>query len=266
MLKPFTVLCTLALMHATANAAATDPPDAGAQDHWLMMVTTENTVPAKEAQFNAWYDRVDIPDVLEVPGYERARRGKEQIIPASTNPSQLPGKFVALYDIESRAIDKTIIDMLMASWRMEKAHHSTDLLQVTERVYFHQYGPVRVAPAGRVAKGNTYLYMARFNCCRDAAARRKFDHWYGDVYVPRLLTSEAISGVARYRLYRVLMDQPVAIPEFLSVIETHGDTAAQAMQQVSTVSDGLTGADRANVSIAGGKASIFLQINDVRRR
>lgn len=266
MLKPFPVLLTLALMQPMAIAAAADSSAAGVQDRWLMMVTTENTVPAKEAQFNDWYDHVDIPDVLEVPGYRRARRGKEQIFPPSVNPSAPPDRYVALYDIESRDIDKTIIDMLMASWGMEKAHHSTDLLKVTERVYFHQYGPARSAPPGRAAQGNTYLYMARFDCCRDAAARGKFDRWYGDVYVPRLLATEAVGSVARYRLYRVLMDRPVAIPEFLSVIEIHGATAAQALRQVRKVSEGLSGEDRVQDSIARGTASVFLQINDVGRR
>ena len=125
------------------------------------MVTTQNTDPTKEAEFNAWYDDVDIPDVLQVPGYLRARRGLEQRVPGFSNPEagQRSTNYVALYDIESRAIDKTIIDMLMASWGMEKSHHSTDLLKVTERVYFHQYSPAYRTRAARSSRDEpVYLH------------------------------------------------------------------------------------------------------------
>ncbi len=117
-------------------------------DDWLMMVTTHNTDPRRSADFNDWYDRIDIPDVLQVPGYMRARRGARQAADSrAVDASDAQSEYVALYDIKSRYIDKTIIDMLMASWGMEKAHHSTDLLKVTERVYFHRYPGTY--PAGR---------------------------------------------------------------------------------------------------------------------
>ena len=81
---------------------------------WLMMVATRCTDAAREAEFNDWYDRIDVPDVLEVPGYQRARRGElvDRAVPAQS-PLPTIGQYVALYNIDSRAIDKTIIDMLM---------------------------------------------------------------------------------------------------------------------------------------------------------
>src|SRR5271170_2403336 len=114
--------CMMALSQVVAAA------DGSEQRNWLMMVTTENTDPARASEFNDWYDNVDIPDVLQVPGYERARRGAEERIAeySAGAAERAPAKYVALYDIKSRAIDKTIIDMLMASWGMEKSHHSTD--------------------------------------------------------------------------------------------------------------------------------------------
>ncbi|HEY6926549.1 MAG TPA: hypothetical protein VI653_23900, partial [Steroidobacteraceae bacterium] len=48
---------------------AADSSDA---PQWLMLVRTVNTDPSKEQEFNAWYDDIDIPDVLKVPGYRRA--------------------------------------------------------------------------------------------------------------------------------------------------------------------------------------------------
>jgi hypothetical protein len=50
--------------------------DSAGERQWLMMVRTVNTDATKEREFNAWYDDIDIPDVLKVPGYWRARRGR----------------------------------------------------------------------------------------------------------------------------------------------------------------------------------------------
>jgi hypothetical protein len=258
--------CMLALCQGTAGAAFAAPAGS-VQDNWLMMVTTENTDPKQEAQFNDWYDRIDIPDVLRVPGYERARRGVEQrnsmFGPAQSTTD--PTKYVALYDIRSPAIDKTIIDMLMASWGMEKSHHSTDLLKVTERVYFHQYTRAHAVPIVKSSKANKYLYMVRFDCCHDSAAARDFNAWYERKYVPAVLASEGFTRTTRYKLYRVLMDRPVTIPEFLGVFELTADSLSQALQEVKAAEKKFGDADRANLSVVEETRSLFLQINDVNR-
>ncbi len=262
MMKRLVMMCGLMWLYS-AGAQSSGVAAAASGDHWLMMVTTQNTDPAREAEFNDWYDNIDIPDVLEVPGYERARRGVEQRLPGDA-PREGPINYVALYDIRSAAIDKTIIDMLMASWGMEKSHHSTDLLKVTERVYFQRYGAPHRAPAGDVSKKNRYIYVARFDCCRDAPHRHRFDRWYDDKYVPRLFAHN-ISNVTRYRLYRVLMDKPVAIPEYMSIYEVAADSAAEASQDISAVRAELGAADRSNESIVAAAHTHFLQIKGVPR-
>jgi len=248
-----------------AAAAAADGDSV--RNNWLMMVTTENTDPAKAAEFNDWYDNVDVPDVLKVQGYERARRGVEQRISefAPTESQKDPLRYVALYDIKSRAIDKTIIDMLMASWGMEKSHHSTDLLKVTERVYFHQYGLTQSTPNRKPPKANQYIYMARFDCCRDSSAARDFDVWYDQKYVPAVLAPAGFTRVSRYKLYRVLMDHPVKMPGFLSVVELTADSSAQAAQNVREVRTRLSVADQANLPVVEESRSMFLQIKDAKR-
>jgi hypothetical protein len=255
-------LCIMMLSPMAAVAAGS------VQQNWLMMVSTENTDPSRASEFNDWYDHVDIPDVLEVPGYERARRGVEESIAgySSGATERTPAKYVALYDIKSRAIDKTIIDMLMASWGMEKSHHSTDLLKVTERVYFRQYGAIRARLNPDPSKGNEYLYLARFNCCRNPSAARDFDAWYNSKYAAAVLASSGFTRIARYKLYRVLMDHPVEMPEFLSILELTADSAAQAAQDVNEVRTKLSGIDRENLPILEKSRSMFLKINDVRRQ
>ena len=51
------------------------------QAEWIYVVKTEPSEPDLEAEFNQWYDEIDIPDVLAVPSFRRARRAVAQSIP-----------------------------------------------------------------------------------------------------------------------------------------------------------------------------------------
>jgi hypothetical protein len=221
---------------------------------WLMMVTTQNLDPTQDAAFNDWYDRIDIPDVLEVPGYQRARRGLEQRSPGDASPDK-PLNYVALYDIESADIDKTIIRMLMASWGMEKTHQSTPLLKVTERVYFQEDRAPRDRPPRSAASAHHYLYLAKFSGATETAARRKFNRWYDQDYMPAMLAARGVTRIARYRLYWVLMDKPVPMPEFMSVIDIDADSPAEALASVES----------SQAAKPANSGALFLEVNDVRR-
>src|SRR5262245_6967827 len=192
------LLIPMIMMVHPAPAATSWNVSATASDAWLMMVATRCTDPARESDFNRWYDDIDIPDVLEVPGYRRARRGLRlgtTAAPVSALPDT-EGRYVALYDIASGNIDKTIIDMLMATRKMESRGRSTDLLAVTERVYYVRLAPTverhepkpavtsEESPASSGAAGvdtsepDEYLYVERVDCCTDAATEPRFNEWY----------------------------------------------------------------------------------------
>ena len=38
-------------------------------ERWLLALETNCTDPAREKEFNHWYDNVHLPDVLATPGY-----------------------------------------------------------------------------------------------------------------------------------------------------------------------------------------------------
>ncbi len=54
---------------------------------------------AREAEFNEWYHKTHLPDVLETPGYIRATRYE------NIEPSEGEAKYLALYEIETDDID-----------------------------------------------------------------------------------------------------------------------------------------------------------------
>ena len=69
---------------------------------FLMLVETNCNDPAREAEFNDWYDNIHIPDTLEAPGFIKATRYE------NLKPSEGKGKFLALYDIEADDIDQAM--------------------------------------------------------------------------------------------------------------------------------------------------------------
>ena len=82
---------------------------------WLLVVETNSNDPAREVEFNDWYDNIHLPDVLEAPGVIKATRYE------NLNPSEGKGKFLALYDIEADDIDQVMkaLREIMAKKREE---------------------------------------------------------------------------------------------------------------------------------------------------
>ncbi len=66
---------------------------------WLRVVKTNCADAAREAEFNEWYDKTHLPDVLETPGYIRATRYE------NIEPSEGEAKYLALYEVETDDID-----------------------------------------------------------------------------------------------------------------------------------------------------------------
>lgn len=64
-----------------------------------VLVAFSNAIPGKEAEYNEWYSKQHIPDVLQIPGFISARR-------YSLSDCQLPGmsfdrKYLVVYEIDA---------------------------------------------------------------------------------------------------------------------------------------------------------------------
>ena len=247
------------------RAVGTDSTVRG-ERQWLMMVRTVNTDATREAQFNEWYDHIDIPDVLEVPGYWRARRG--QTLPeAATNADAPPGEaghYVALYNIGSPAIDKTIIDMLMASWQMDRLGRGTDLLKVVERVYFGQYS-APFSPPVHCARGrNHFLFLERFDVAQ-THDDKQFNAWYDELYQRAAASVPGVIHATRYELYRVLMFEPQSAPRFLTLYEIEADSAEEARRAATELTQ-VDEPDRAGAGYIGAAPTLYAELGDVQSR
>jgi len=69
----------------------------------LLVVRMNFNLPEKEAEFNEWYNRVHVPDMLRVPGVISGAR-YEVVRGRKTHP-----KYLAIYEIENEGmIDSAI--------------------------------------------------------------------------------------------------------------------------------------------------------------
>lgn len=99
---------------------------------WILMVETNSTDMAREAEFNEWYDKIHLPDVLENPGFIRATRYE------NTEPSEGKGKFLAIYEIEADDISSAMKSLgdTMAKKRAEGRF--SELLALVSRGVYRQ--------------------------------------------------------------------------------------------------------------------------------
>ena len=97
---------------------------------WLLLVETNSTDAAREAEFNEWYDKIHVPDILEAPGVIRATRYE------NPKPQEGKGKFLAIYEIESDNIKETMkaISDNMAK-KKAQGRYSEILAVVSQAVY-----------------------------------------------------------------------------------------------------------------------------------
>ena len=71
-------------------------------EKWINMTETTCVDPAREQEFNDWFDNIHVPDVLKTPGYVSARRF------VIKEPKMGRGKYLAIYEIETDDIEKTL--------------------------------------------------------------------------------------------------------------------------------------------------------------
>ena len=79
---------------------------------WVAQVETNCADPNREKEFNEWYDKVHLHDMLEVPGVLRATRYE------AVNPAQGQPKFMSIYEAETDDFNQT---MAAAGEQMKRA-------------------------------------------------------------------------------------------------------------------------------------------------
>jgi len=103
---------------------------------WLLVVETNCAGAARETEFNEWYDKTHIPDVLETPGFIRATRYE------NTEPSEGEAKFLATYEIETGDIDRFIKVHTDNMTRKRAEGRFSELLVLVSRGFYRQLNSI----------------------------------------------------------------------------------------------------------------------------
>jgi hypothetical protein len=66
---------------------------------YVFVVMSNPTTPGQEAEYNEWYNKIHIPDVLNVPGFVAAQRFK--VADTQFADGKPAHRYLALYEIET---------------------------------------------------------------------------------------------------------------------------------------------------------------------
>lgn len=83
----------------------------------VIYVESRPSSPAREQEYNTWYDEVHLPELVELEGFVSARR---------LRPVDADGSYLALYEIEGDDLRAIVNNMLAQAGQL----HMSDALQL----------------------------------------------------------------------------------------------------------------------------------------
>ncbi|MBW2366375.1 MAG: hypothetical protein JRH15_00670 [Deltaproteobacteria bacterium] len=113
-------------------------------EKWFFIVESNCTDYAREAEFNEWYDEIDLPDVLKTAGFVKVTRYacetdlNQRYDRIDTQAGK--GKYLALYEIETDDIDGVMKALDKGVDKMRDRGRLTDLISVVSRRLYKQVG------------------------------------------------------------------------------------------------------------------------------
>lgn len=99
---------------------------------WILTRYTDCADPSREEEFNEWYTNIHVADMFENPAIVRATRYVD------TNPNAGLGKYLAIYEVESEDIDKTIAEIKEHMAKKRKQGRHSDLIVVASMDTYKQ--------------------------------------------------------------------------------------------------------------------------------
>ena len=180
----------------------------------LMLVRTHPQDPAREDEFNEWYNGNHVPDVLNAPNFEAALRYKEAATHIGSVPPYLALYYIAMDDVEQA--NRELMAYLNApeprrmvmpaatgtgeAWEVHGEGGGTrpgGLISVDTWAFYRktkELGTNNVTPQG-AAKALLTVYSGP----AEGANAEELSAWY-DWHLEDIMTSKGMRGCARYEL------------------------------------------------------------------
>lgn len=184
----------------------------------IRLTLTRCTDPAREAEFNSWYDRTHVPDIVSSGIATHGTRFADAD-PESDNPP-----YLALYELPHAELEKLdqafteTVRQLQAQGRMFPA------LQIARRSMWRRIGG-RFSTKGAPTK-TAGLFIVESNCA-SPDREREFNDWYDRTHIPDLLGTGLFHTAHRFR-----QETGQGGGAYVAIYETTGDPLA-AVQEFS---------------------------------
>ncbi len=183
----------------------------GRYPNGLMFAMTSCKDPAREQEFNDWYNHIHLPDVTAPGIYSHATRFAN----TGTNVKPGEGGYIALYETnwedlpKAAAIERQALDIVRAEGRV------TPLIDNVLVSTFKRLGG-EFHSSSRLARG----ILAVLSNCTDAIREDEFNNWYNDIHIPDILDTRLYHTAYRFES----QDPQATRGKYLALYETdHGD-------------------------------------------
>jgi len=184
-----------------------------------LLVIWTDIAPEHEVEFNEWYDKEHIPQLLGVPGFQTGRRYQA----VEGKP-----KNVAIYQLADENVIKSdafrVVRESPTAWTKKITPHFLN----TQRGVFRQifsHGNSSEKPA-------EFVLTVRLNTPADH--EKDFNDWYDEDHVPALVGVPGVYGARRY----IAVDGD---PKYLAVYEMRDEAATKSPEWETARNYGRTG-------------------------
>jgi predicted Fe-Mo cluster-binding NifX family protein len=163
-------------------------------EKWIQAVETLCADPSQENEFNDWYNNTHLPEALSCPGFLAARR---YVI---KEPHFGRGKYLAIYEIETDDIDKTMTTRVRHLEQEEKRGRSASvaipnlLVLVWQDVLFKQIH--ELTKNGPFKMGNWIDTVELLPT--DPSQEKKLNDVYNNIHLADALKTPGFLGARRY--------------------------------------------------------------------
>lgn len=190
-------------------------------ERWVNSVET-TCDPAREDEYNDWYDNIHVPDILATPGFIRARRYVHKELRDGR------GKYMALYEIETSDIEKTMklrVEKRTEEQRQGRAGTDRPNLSFSlwRDVLFRQCFEA-TAPQNSTSPTGKWLNFVEQNC--DPLREAEYHDWYNNIHIPDILQTQSFVSARRYEI-REFRD---GRGKYLAIYEIETDDIEQTMK------------------------------------
>ncbi len=180
-----------------------------------------------EADWNRWYDRRHVPDLLSVPGFRSGRRFEVVAdYPGVGVSGDLP-RYLALYDLDSADVlsSEPYTSLSRPPRRTDEDRAMLRLFRNANRAVFEEISAGQGEEAGSAAEAGDQLAVG---LVPEPAYEEEYNAWYDDEHIPFLLK---VPGVLRARRFRAVEGEPryLALYDLASPEVRHSEAFARAI-------------------------------------